>query len=250
MRRPNIEAARLTLLAAAVAAASACASGPAVVRGPACANLKPPARLTSAPLNLPPAFSLARFSGVVVDETVVGSDGAVRDVRLAWTGYAGLAPFAQKSIMDSRFAAAAIEGNPVASRVLITTSLGQGSKGPTGDAYDTVWAHVADDQSREAQWQLAESVEALTISAHLGTRPQAGGEIAAVSPGGTERILAKLPPGDQPIELRQTVKTEKFFWKAGDYRLELRSAGKAVAWTTVTIADDHTRAIVNVCQPI
>ena len=38
--------------------------------------------------------------------------------------------------------------------------------------------------------------------------------------------------------------------KGKSYRLELRAEGKTVAWTTLTIADDHTRAIVNACQPI
>ena len=235
--------------AAALAGIFGCASAPASPRGPACASLRPPALVTKAPLNLPPAFTLARFTGTVVDEVILASDGAVKDVRLAWTGYPGLAPFAQKSILDSRFAPAAIEGNPVGARVLVTTRLGQGT-GPSGDAYDSVWAHVADDQTREAQWQLAQSLDALAVSAHLGSKPQAGGEIAAVAPDGTQLSLVKLPPSDKPIEVRQTVKTGKFFWKAGDYRLELRGGGRALVWTTLTIADDHTRAIVNVCQPI
>jgi hypothetical protein len=38
----------------------------------------------------------------------------------------------------------------------------------------------------------------------------------------------------QLVEIRETVKTGRFLSEAGDYRLELRAAGKPLASTTVT----------------
>jgi hypothetical protein len=236
-------------LAAGLAAAWLGAS-PAVAASLPCAAMTPPRRVTTAPVELPATYTAAQVGGIVVDEAVIGVDGQVSGLRVVRARLEILAPFAQKSVQASRFEAASIEGNPVATRVQIATTLGIVARARVEPEYDLVWAHVAGGQSREAQWQLARSVRKLTVTAHLGTRPGQGGEVVAVAPDGKERILLRLPRAETPIDATQTVSTDRFFWTAGDYRLELRTDGKALAWTTVTIADDHTRAIVNACAPL
>jgi hypothetical protein len=231
------------LLTASHAAAAAATAAP-------CASLTPPRRVTAAPVELPPSFMAARAGGVVVDEAVIGVDGKISGLRLVRARFDALAPFGQKSVQQSRFEAASIEGNPVATRVRIATTLGLVSKARVEPEYDLVWAHVAGGQSREAQWQLARSVERVAVTAHLGTVTGKGGEIIAVAPDRKERVLVRIPVSDQPIDVDETISADKVFWAPGDYRLELRADGKTLAWTTLTIADDYTRAVVNVCQPI
>ena len=201
-------------------------------------------------VELPPSFVAARAGGMVVAEAIVGIDDRLSDLRVVRSRFDALAPFGQKSVEGSRYAAGSIEGNPVATRIRIATTLGSVSKARVEPEYDLVWAHVAAGQSREAQWQLAKSVGSLTLTAHLGTVTNREAAIVAVAPDKKERILLRLPASDKPLDVDRTVPTEKFFWAPGDYRLELRAEGKTLAWTTVTIADDYTRAIVNACQPI
>ena len=247
MRRAPLLAAALvaTVVGASAAMSAAGAAGTAP-----CAGLRPPRRLTTPPVELPPTFMAARAGGIVVDEVIVGVDGKISDLRVVRARIEFLAPFAQKSVQLSRFDAASIEGNPVASRVRVATTLGTVSKARVEPEYDLVWAHVAAGQSREAQWQLAKSVERLTVTGHLGTVTGQSGEIVAVAPDKKERVLVRVAASDKPIDVEETVGTGKFFSEPGDYRLELRAGGKTLAWTTLTIADDFTRAIVNACQPI
>jgi hypothetical protein len=232
-------------VAAAAFGASAAAPAPAP-----CAALNLPRRLTTAPVELPASFVSARLGGIVVDEGVVGADGKLSQLRLVRARVDRLAPFARKSVQDSRFGAASIDGHPVATRVQIATTLGIVATARVEPEYDLVWAHVAAGQSREAQWQLARSVESLTLTAHLGTAPGKGGELVARAPGGKAMVLLRIPPAEQPIDVHETVSTGGVFDAPGDYRLELRAGDSALAWTTLTIADDYTRAIVNACRPL
>lgn len=238
--------------AAALAALLLCAANARAAGPPptVCEGMTPPRRLTTMPVELPPSYTATRLGGIVVDEAVISVDGRVSGIRAVRARIEGLAPFAQKSVELSRFDPALIEGNPVATRAQIATTLGTIAKAVIEPEYDMVWAHVSSGQSREARWQLAQSVESLTVTAHLGNGPAAGGEVVAVAPSGKERILLRIPSSERPIDARETVSTGDFFSPAGDYRLELRSGGKAIAWSTLTIADDYTRAIVNACQPI
>ena len=215
-----------------------------------CAGMSGPRRITKAPVALPTSYTATRIGGIVVDEAILSPEGKVSEIRPVRERVQGLAPFAQKSVQDSKFEGALIEGNPVRTRVQIATVLGTVARARIEPEYDVVWAHVPGGGSREAQWQLAESVESLTVSAHLGTAPAAGGEVVAVSPDGKERSLLRLPAGATAVDVRETISTEQFFFAPGDYRLELRASGKMMAWTTVTIADDFTTAIVNACAPL
>ena len=135
-------------------------------------------------VELPPSYTAARLGGIVVDEAVIGVDARISAIRARPHAIEGLGPFAQKSVEDSRFEAALIEGNPVATRVQIATPLGNIQKTRVEPEYDMVWAHVPGGQPREARWQLAQSVESLTVTAHLGNTPGAGGDVVAVAPDG------------------------------------------------------------------
>ncbi len=244
-----VRLAAAALLAAALESAVGAAPG-ARSAPPPCAGVTPPQRLTKHPVDMPPSYVAAQVGGVVVDEAVIGPDGAVSDVRLVHTRLEILAPFGQKSVQDSRFLAGSVDGHPAALRVRVATTLGSNAKIRVEPEYDSVWAYAAGGQSREAVWQLAGSVGKLTLEIHLGTSPAAGAEVVARAPDGTERVLRKVSGAAKPLDLRETVATGKFLEPAGDYRIELRAAGKTLAWTTVTIADDYTRAIVNTCEPL
>ncbi len=188
------------MLAAALAPASA--PKPTPSKAP-CAGITPPQRLTTAPVNLPPSYTATRVGGVVVDEAVIGADGTVSDVRLVRTRLAGLAPFGQKSVQDSRFWAARSTAIRRPCACACRRSLGTLTRARVEPEYDTVWAHVPGGQSREAVWQLAGSVEKLALEIHLGTDPQAGAEVVARAPDGKERVLHRIPASPTPVDLRR-----------------------------------------------
>jgi hypothetical protein len=249
---PRARFAAAALLASGLGSAVGVAS-PAPKAAPAtppCAGVSPPQRLTKPPVNLPASFVSARLGGVVVDEAVIGADGTVSDVRLVHTRIENLAPFGQKSVQDSRFLGGSVDGHPAALRVRVATPVGTVTPVRVEPEYDSIWAYVAGGQSREAVWQLARSVAKVTLEIHLGTSPEAGSEIVARAPDGKEHVLKKVSGASAPIDRRETVSTGKFLEAPGDYRIELRAAGRTLASTTMTIADDYTRAIVNACEPL
>ena len=237
-------------VAAALETALACASAPSVSSTvPPCAGLTPPKLIAAGPVSLPPTYIYARIASDVLEEIVVERDGAVRQTRLVAAAITILAPFAQVSLEHARFIPAAIEGNPVAVRGFITIPVGAVRKLPKEPPYDTLRAFVPGGESREARWQLAGSVERLTLVSHFGNEAAArGGSIVAVAPGGAEKVLLSMPAAPPPLEIRETVKAGRFFHPAGDYRLELRAGGKTLTSTTVTIAAGFETAIVNACE--
>jgi hypothetical protein len=238
------------LLAVLAAAANlSCASAPASPPVPGCSGFTPPERISTGPSALPDSFLAARVGGVVVDEVVIGKDGAVGTIRAARSRIAELAPYAEASLRRSRFSPASIEGNPVAARILVSTIVGILPNRPE-PAYDSLWTHVPGGESREARWQLAGSVERLAVEARVAAAPGEELRIAAVAPGGAERVLWKGTPSGSPAEVRETVRSGGFFARPGDYRLELRAGSRVLSTTTLTIAPDFQRAIVNACEPL
>jgi hypothetical protein len=229
-------------------------AGPAVSAAsapePACPGLTPPRRVSIPPVTLPASFTAARVGGEVVDEVVIGKDGAVVSLRLVRARWEGLAPFGEVSVKKAQFIPGSIEGNPVAVRGLVATVLGTVALARVEPEYDLLWAHVPAGASREARWQLAESVEGLDMTVHVGTPSPEGAVVVAKAPSGSEKTLWKLPPSQTPVDRKQTVETGRFFRKSGDYRLELRAGNTILASTTVTIAPDFSQAIVNACERI
>ncbi len=239
---------------AALAAALLLASAPVAPLAnpvePACAGFTPPRRTSTPDVTLPASYTAARLGGEVVDEVVISKNGELTSVRLVRARVDLLAPFGEVAVKNSNFTGGAIEGNPVAVRGLVANILGTVTAARVEPEYDLLWAYVAEGSSKEARWQLAESVEKLALTGHVGTPVPQGAEIVAHAPSGAEKKLLSLPASSAPVELRETVSTGRFFAKSGDYRLELRSGGKALAYTTLTIAPDFTSAVVNACNRI
>jgi hypothetical protein len=229
-----------------------CASAPsASVAAPACPGFAPPRIVTAGSSAMPPTWTAARLGCEVTEEIVVDKTGALKDTRLVAAAVAPLAPFARSSLERSRFSPGTIEGNAVAVRGVITLPIGLVRKLPNEPPFDSVRAFVAAGGSREARWQLAGSVDRLTLVSHVGSAAANGGaSIVAVAPGGAEKVLLTIPPSAPPIEVRETVRTGSFFHAAGDYALQLRAGGKTVAATTLTIAAGFETAVVNACEPL
>jgi len=237
--------------ACGLAAALCCASSGSSTATRPCAGFSPPALLSAGPVVLPQTYVSVRLAAEVVDEIVVGRDGAVDGVKVVATAIPLLAPFAEASLRKAKFTPGTIEGNPVAVRGWIRVPIGSLMKGVRGEpAYDSLRAFIPGGASSEARWQLAGSVERLVLVAHIGNAVPRAALIVAVAPGGAEQTLLTLAAAMPPLEIRETVKTGRFFRAAGDYRLELRAAGEPIASTTVTIASGFESAIVNACEPL
>ena len=240
----------LAALAIGACAGSAPPAGVAAAAGPGCPDFVPPRRLGAGNVPVPDSFLAARIGGDVVDEVVVGADGAVRSVRPVRARFPELAPYAQAALQKGRFSPAAIQGNPVAVRALVRTSVGVARPARNEPAVDTIWAFVPGGEPREAQWQLRGSVSRLTLVVRIENPLPQGGEVFAKAPGGGERSLWKLAAAAPPADLRETVPAGRFFGAAGDYRIELRAGGKTLAATALTIADSYETAVVNACETV
>jgi hypothetical protein len=183
-------------------------------------------------------------------EVVVARDGAISERQLAGADVAFLIPYADDALQHTRFSPASIEGNPVAVRVPVIVPIGLPRKPPADAVPPSLRAYVPGAESREARWQLRDSVERLMLVGHVGKLPPPGATIVAVAPGGASKVLLTIPPSDAPQEIREIVKAGKFLAAPGDYRLEIRAGAGAIASTTVTIAQDFKQAVVNACEPI
>jgi hypothetical protein len=244
-RGPAAAAAALCLLAG-------CASAPTTAStAPACQGLVPPRFVAAAPVPLPPTYLSAHIASNVLEEIVVERDGAVRRTRFLAATVPELAPFAQISLEKTRYVPAAIQGNPVAIRGVVTIPIGVVPRTPASWKYDLLRAFVPGGVSREAQWQLAGSVDRLTLVAHVGNAVPQGASIVAVGPDGAEKVLFAIAAGEPPLEIREIVKTGAFFQREGDYRIEVRAPGAPVrATTTLTIAAGFESSVVNACEPL
>lgn len=214
-----------------------------------CAGFVAPKVLSAPSVALPPTLTAAHIGLEMPGELVVARDGAVSNVHLPGAQYAFLVPFADEALRHTRFSAASIQGNPVAARVAVIVPIGLPRKARVDAVPPSLRAFVPGTESREARWQLRDSVERLALVGHVGKLEAPGATIVAVAPGGADRVLVTVPPSAQPQEIQETVKTGKFLAAAGDYRLEIRAGGSAIASTTVTIAEDYQRAVVNACEP-
>jgi hypothetical protein len=240
---------RTLFVAALTALLAACASSPRPPEAPPCAGFDPPELILAHPVSLPPSYSAARIGEVVISQVVIGRQGEVLDVQPWRNMYRVVAPYAELSLKKARFLAARIEGNPVASRCLVSIPVGTIRTPKSEPAYDTLWAYVPGGESREARWQLRDSVRRITIRAHVGSAGREA-EIVARAPSGAERVLVRKTLSALPLEFQETVGTGDFFERGGNYSLELRVDGKEVASTTFTIADDAADAVVNACEPV
>ena len=233
----------------------ACASSSTPVSddAQACLGLTAPRVLGVSPAPLPASFMSVGLSADIPAEATVTPDGSVSEAAVRTTDptLAILAPYAEQTLRRSRFASGSLEGNPVAIRVPVRVSIGM-PRAASGNVElpAQLWAYVAGGESREARWQLRDSVSRLTLVAHIARVWPPGAAIVAVAENGAERTLLTLPPAASPPEIHQTVETGTFFASAGNYRLELRTGNGAAASAHFTIAGDSVHAIVNACRPL
>ena len=242
----------LAASAAAISGALACSSAPGASGSAAlpCAGLKPPKITAVGSVQLPPAYVSGRIASNLHEEIVVGRDGSVAQLRFVAATVPDLAPFGKYVLDRTRFAPGEIDGHAVAVRGAIVVPIGTQPRTPKAWRYDALSAFVPGGVSREALWQLAGSVDRLTIAAHVGNPLPGGGSIVAKAPDGTEKVLLPIPASSEEREIRETVMTARFFDGAGDYAIELRGGGKVLASTTLTIAPGYETAIVNACEPL
>jgi hypothetical protein len=237
--------------AAALTGAIACSSAPSAspTAPSACAGLQPPKLASVGAVTLPPAYVSGRIASNLHEEIVVGRDGTVSQFRLVAATVPELQPFARYSLERTRFTPAEIDGHRVAVRGAIVVPIGAQPRTAKSWRYDALSAFVPGGGSREALWQLAGSVDRLTLVAHVGTLLPRGGSIVAKGPDGVEKTLLAVPASSAELEMREIVKTGRFFDRAGDYAIELRG-DRTLASTTVTIATGFETAVVNACEPL
>jgi hypothetical protein len=212
--------------------------------------MAPPRMLAAPTIALPMSYRTAQVGGLVTEEIVVERDGTVRDLRLVGATLELLAPFAENSLQRARFAPGAIENNPVAIRGLLTTVVGATPPADRPLSYATLRAFVPGGESREARWQLRDSVRRIELAGRAPAALPRGAEIVARAPNGAERRLDSLPASSAAGEFRRTASAGDFFAAAGDYGIEIREAGKTLARAVFTVAPDAAHAVVNSCEPI
>lgn len=244
----------LAALAAALGELFGCAaSAPtAVSEGRPCVGLQSPAPQRVVPLELPATFAAARLSAELPAEVVVSPDGSVGAAAMRTAEYGMLAPFAEETLKRGRFSPGTFENNPAAIRLPVRVPIGTPRHPDQAHAVPEIWLYVAAGQSREARWQLRDSVTSVTLVGHVPRLP-APGSVVVVAPDKQMHTLLTIPASDAPQEIRQTVPAGKVFAGAGQYRVELRGAGSAelaLASARFTVADDFRGAVINACEPI
>src|SRR5262249_37433002 len=214
----------LAAAAATLAVGLACSSVPRAspASAPPCAALQPPKLASAGTVTLPPAYVSGRIASNLHEEIVVARDGTVSTFRLVAATVPELQPFARYSLERTRFTPGKIDGHAVAVRGAMVVPIGTQPRTPKSWKYAALSAFVPGGGSREALWQLAGSVDRLTLVAHVGTALPRGGSIVAKAPDGTEKRLLAIRATPDALEFRETVRTGRFFDGAGDYAIELR----------------------------
>jgi hypothetical protein len=251
--RAGLSYAYAAALAAALGFGLACttATPSAVSAGSPCAGLHPPAAVRVVPLDVPPTYAAARLSAEIPAEVVVNPDGTVGEAAMRTAEYGMLAPFAEETLKRGRFSPGTFENNPAAVRLPVRVPIGAPRKPDEAHAAPEIWVYVAAGQSREARWQLRDSVSSVTVVGHVPKLAAPGGSVVAVAPDKQVRPLLTIPASDAPQEIRQTVSAGKVFAGAGEYRVELRGAnGLALASARFTVSEDYRGAVINACETL
>ncbi len=223
----------------------------AVSGGSPCAGLHPPAAVRVVPLDVPPTFAAARVAAEVPAEVVVNTDGTVGEAAVRTAELGMLAPFAEETLKRGSFSPGTLENNPAAVRLPVRVPIGTPRHPDEAHAAPEIWVYVAPGQSREARWQLRNSVSNVTLVGHVLKLPAPGGSVVAVAPDKQVRTLLTIPASDAPQEILQTVSAGKVFADAGEYRVELRgSNGLALASARFTVSDDYRGAVINACETL
>jgi hypothetical protein len=240
--------------ALAIAASLACATASAPTatassEGRPCLGLTPPKSVHVVPLETPPTYAAARLSADLPAEVVVDPDGSVRAAAMRTAEFSILAPFAEETLKRGRFSPGAFENNPAAIRLPVRVPIGTPRGNEELHPLPELWVYTAAGQSREARWQLRDSVSSVTIVGRLSKLAAPGGTVVAIAPSGQTKTLLTIPASDAAQQIHQTVSTGKFFAAAGEYRLELR-ASKMLASARFTVAEDFRGAVINACETV
>src|SRR5262249_55116504 len=143
------------------------------------------------------------------------------------------------------------ENNPAAVRLPVRVPVGAPRHNDEAHALPEIWAYVAAGQSREARWQLRDSVSSITVFGHVPKLAAPGGAVVAIAPNGQTKTLPTTPAAAPPQEIHQTTSAGKFVAAAGEYRVELRGANaRALAGARFTVSDDYRGAVINACETL
>ncbi|MEO8349124.1 MAG: energy transducer TonB [Acidobacteriota bacterium] len=188
----------------------------------------------------------ARMSGESTHEVIVDGAGKVRDARIVGTTFMVFALAADAAVRKSTYFPAQLDGRPVATRFWVRVPFGVPKDVERSPARNRVTAFVPGDEPGRARWQLKDAVDRVTLVGDIASVPPAEVAVIGIASGGRERVL--LAAGKtQTKSLRATVRTGDFFFRAGEYQIQLRQGDKTIAEGGFTVAESESSAVVNAC---
>jgi hypothetical protein len=194
----------------------------------------------------PPTARKARMSGESTHEVLVDRAGKVRDVHIVGTTFMIFALASDATLRAARYFPATLEGRPVGSRFWVRIPFGVPRDVESSPARNRVTAYVPGDEPSRARWQLGDAVRRVTVVADVASAPPGEVSVVAVAPGGAEHVL--VPRGRiSAAHLRETVKTDNFFAKPGDYQIRLQQGDRTLGEGLFTVAENEHGAVVNAC---
>jgi hypothetical protein len=186
------------------------------------------------------------MAGESTHEVLVDRSGKVRDVQIVGTTFMVFALSTDAALRAATYFPATINGKPVATRFWVRVPFGVTRDIESSPARNRVTAFVPGDEPAPARWQLAGGIQRVTVVADAASAPAAEVSVVAVAPGGAERVL--VPAGRTGSRrIRETVKTAKFFARAGDYQIRLRHGDRTIGQGLFTVAEEERAAVVNAC---
>jgi hypothetical protein len=189
----------------------------------------------------------ARMAGESTHEVLVDRSGKVRDVRIVGTTFMVFALATDAALRSASYFPATLDGKPVATRFWVRVPFGVPKDVESSPARNRVTAFVPGEDPARARWQLADSVHRVTVVADVASAPAAEVSVVAVAPGGAERVL--VPAGrSSSRRIRETVKTARFFARAGDYQIRLLQGDRTIGQGLFTVAEEENAAVVNACS--
>lgn len=195
----------------------------------------------------PPTALRARMSGESTHEVVVDRAGKVRQAHIVGTTFMVFALAADGALRKSTYFPATLEERPVASRFWVRYPFGLPKDVESSPARNRVTAFVPGADPARARWQLADSVHRVTVVADVASAPAAEVSVVAVAPGGALRVL--VPAGRSGSRrIRETVKTGRFFARAGEYQIRLLQGDRTIGQGLFTVAEEEHTAVVNACS--
>ncbi len=188
----------------------------------------------------------ARMSGESTHEITVDRAGKVRGARIVGTTFMVFAIAADGALRRSTYFPATLDGRPVATRFWVRVPFGVPKDVESSPARNRVTVFVPGSEPPSARRQLKGAVDRVTVVGDVASAPPAEVAVIAIAPGGQERVL--LPAGkSESRSVRATVRTGDFFFRAGEYQVQLRQGARTIAEGGFTVAEEELTAVVNAC---